>query len=136
MPNHIHVLLYFNGAKQSLNTTTGNGKRFMAYGIADRLKKIREYKLLETEHSSATKDKSKGQKHELWEDSFDVKQCRTEKFILQKLNYMHWNPCTQRWKLADKPYNYPHSSASFYELGKKHYQFLKDYRDLMHRLKD
>jgi len=37
-------------------------------------------------------DKKNGKKHEVWKDSFDVKECRTEKFILQKLTYIHNNP--------------------------------------------
>ena len=137
MPNHIHLLLYFAGGKQSLNTIVGNGKRFMAYEIINRLTNMQDWKLLKRLSIAVkTKDQEKGQKHEVWEDSFDAKQCRTEKFILQKLNYIHWNPCTGKWKLAFKPYNYFHSSASFYELGKKHYPLLKDYRDVMYLLEN
>ena len=33
-------------------------------------------------------DKSHGKKHEVWKDAFDVKECRTENFIMQKLNYV------------------------------------------------
>jgi REP element-mobilizing transposase RayT len=29
MPNHLHLLLYYAGGGQSLNTIVGNGKRFM-----------------------------------------------------------------------------------------------------------
>ena len=135
MPNHIHVLLYYAGGPQSLNTIIGNGKRFMAYGIVDCLESMKENWLLKRLHNAVKpKDKAKGQRHQVWEDSFDIKHCRTEKFILQKLNYMHWNPCTGKWKLADKPYNYLHSSSSFYELGKKTYPLLKDYKDLMFSL--
>ena len=127
MPNHIHLQFYYSGGKQNLNTIIGNGKRFMAYGIINRLEERLETKLLERLRMAVQpKDKVKGQKHEVWQDSFDIKKCITEKFILQKLNYIHWNPCTERWKLADHPYNYIHSSASFYELGKKHYPLLKD----------
>jgi hypothetical protein len=39
------------------------------------------------------KDRQRGKKHEVWEDSFDSKICRTEKFINQKLAYIHANPC-------------------------------------------
>lgn len=31
MPNHIHVLVAFRNTGQSINTTVGNGKKFMAY---------------------------------------------------------------------------------------------------------
>jgi hypothetical protein len=60
------------------------------------------------------KDKQRGKKHEGWEDSFDSSICRPEKFINQKLAYMHSNPCAERWKLSKTPGDYEHSSARFY----------------------
>lgn len=29
----------------------------------------------------------------------------------QKMQYVHWNPCTERWRLAAKPEGYKYSSA-------------------------
>jgi len=46
MPNHIHLLLYYSGEKQMLNTLIGNGKRFMAYGVVQRLQEKRAFSLL------------------------------------------------------------------------------------------
>jgi hypothetical protein len=104
----------------------------MAYGMVDRLKERKEFQLLEKlNFAVGSKDRARGKLHEIWEDTFDVKHCRTEKFILQKLNYTHYNPCTDRWKLSEKTYDYFHSSASFYELGRKNYSMLKDYRDFL-----
>ena len=46
----------------------------------------------------------------------------------QKLNYMHKNPVSGKWKLAENYLDYIHSSARFYELGEEgvfhvyHYQ--------------
>ena len=132
MPNHIHLLLYYVCEKQNLNTIIGNGKRFIAYGVIKRLKVARKFNLLEKLKSGVqSKDKLRGKKHEVWEDSFEAKECRTEKFILQKLIYMHDNPCVENWKLANRPINYPHSSASFYDCGKKIYSQLRDYRDFL-----
>lgn len=37
MLNHVHLLLFFNGGEQSLNTVSGNGKRFIGYQIIKRL---------------------------------------------------------------------------------------------------
>lgn len=37
MPNHLHMLLYFARARQSLNTIVGNGKRFIAYDMIKRM---------------------------------------------------------------------------------------------------
>lgn len=132
MPNHLHLLLHYSGGIQSLNTLVGNGKRFMAYDIISRLEEQKQGQLL-TKLQLAVKDadKKRGKKHEVWEDSFDVKECRTEKFILQKLHYIHNNPCTGKWKLADSPISYPHSSASFYISGKPGNYPVRDYRELM-----
>jgi hypothetical protein len=135
MPNHLHLLFYYAGGKQGINTIVGNGKRFMAYDIVHRLQQQHEFRLLNNLNIAVkTKDKSRGKLHEVWEGSFDIKQCRTEKFILQKLNYMHFNPCVDRWKLVTKPYDYIHSSSAFYELGVKHYPLIKDYRDFLYLL--
>lgn len=137
MPNHIHLLLYYSGEGKSLNTIIGNGKRFMAYEIVDRLKDLKEFELLRTLNKAVEqKDRIRGKLHEIWEDSFDIKECRTEKFILQKLNYIHFNPCTDKWKLSERTYDYFHSSASFYELGLTNYSLVKDYRDFLYLLND
>jgi len=77
-------------------------------------------------------DRKRNKKHAIWMDSFNVKECRTEKFILQKLNYIHNNPCSGKWKLADNPIYYFHSSASFYISGKPGgYAAVKDYREFL-----
>jgi hypothetical protein len=41
--------------------------------------------------------------HEVFEASFDIKECDSFEFIKQKLNYMHFNPCAGKWNLADMP---------------------------------
>jgi hypothetical protein len=63
------------------------------------------------------RDYNRGKLHELFEPSFDWKECRSNKFINQKLNYIHNNPCSGKWNLADSPVNYVHSSAKFYLTG-------------------
>jgi len=95
MPNHVHALIYFSKTDKSINKIIGDGKRFMAYEIVKRLKeKEREDVLSKLQNAVEAKDKQRGKKHEVWEDSFDSKICRTEKFINQKLAYMHANPCS------------------------------------------
>lgn len=67
-----------------------------------------------------------------WFDILSVNgQCRIEKFLLQKLNYIHNNPCTGKWKLTDSPIHYPHSSALFYMNGKTWNYPVKDYQELL-----
>ena len=120
MPNHLHMLLHYRTGKQSLNTIIGNGKRFMAYDIVDKLKqKEQNETLLQLQKGVQAKDRSRGKKHEVWIDSFDVKECRTEKFLLQKLVYMHMNPISGKWKLCTTILDYLHSSAPFYFNGRQ-----------------
>ena len=42
---------------------------------------------------------------------------RSNKFISQKLDYIHANPCRGIWNLALTETEYIHSSAKFYETG-------------------
>jgi REP element-mobilizing transposase RayT len=134
MPNHVHLLLHYTNAKQSLNTIIGNGKRFIGYGIVSRLEQQNQLALLnQMKEAVRLKDRQRHKKHQVWQGTFDVKECRTEKFILQKLNYIHNNPCSGKWKLYEKPYQYPHSSARFYDGGKAGYQ-VKDYSDVLAEL--
>lgn len=135
MPNHVHLLLHYTSTGQSLNTIIGNGKRFIGYDLVKRLEKNGEFVLLNQMKEAVTaKDRQRNKKHEVWQGTFDVKECRTEKFILQKLNYIHNNPCSGKWKLCDKPYQYPHSSARFYDGDKRGYK-VKDYLDVLAELK-
>jgi REP element-mobilizing transposase RayT len=132
MPNHLHMLLHYSGIGHSLNTVVGNGKRFMGYDIIERLEQQRQNRLLRRLQKAVEPgDKKRGKKHELWEDSFDVKECRTERFVLQKLNYIHKNPCAGKWMLADSLINYWHSSASFYISGKTSGYPVRHYREFL-----
>ena len=47
MPNHVHVMISFINAKQSINRIIGNGKRFMAYEIIKRLETNNELDLFQ-----------------------------------------------------------------------------------------
>ena len=118
MPNHVHVLIAFRNTGQSINTIVGNGKRFIAYEIIKRLQTQQETKLLHQLHLSVeAKDLERNKKHEVWEDSFDWKECRTNNYMEQKLTYMHANPCKGKWNLSIAPIDYEHSSARFYIAG-------------------
>jgi REP element-mobilizing transposase RayT len=132
MPNHVHLLLYFNKKQQPLNTVIGNGKRFIGYEIVKRLQHQKQEAILSLlKEGVPAVEKQRGKLHQVWQGSFDVKECRTEKFILQKLNYMHANPCTERWKLCEHWHDYGQSSAAYYELGKRDNKWLRDYRDFL-----
>lgn len=118
MPNHLHVLIGFRNIGQSINTIVSNGKRFMAYEIVKRLQQSGNKMILEQLSQAVTpSDKRRGKLHQVFEQSFDWKECRNDKFIHQKLLYIHNNPCRGVWNLVDNPVDYVHSSAKFYNLG-------------------
>ena len=118
MPNHFHVLIAFSGVSTNINRVVGNSKRFMAYDIIENLKKKNAANILNQLSQAVTEfDKKRGKLHEVFEPSFDIKECLTKKFLLQKIDYIHKNPCTGKWQLAPSPALYVHSSGGYYEDG-------------------
>jgi hypothetical protein len=131
MPNHVHALIGFRKTKQTLNTIIGTGKRFMAYEIVQRLKNQNEENLLiQLQRGVNSTDARRKKLHEVWEDSFDWKFCNDRKFMNQKLNYMHQNPCAGKWNLVDDPASYIHSSACYYLTGNPGYYMITDYMEM------
>lgn len=132
MPNHLHALIAFRNTGKSINSIIGNGKRFMAYEMVNRLKESGQIMLLnDLVEGVNISDCQRFKKHEVWEDSFDWKECRSLKFILQKLDYIHKNPCKGRWMLAPTPADYVYSSAGFYLRGEQGIYPVTHYQDIL-----
>jgi REP element-mobilizing transposase RayT len=120
MPNHLHALIAFSKTSTSINTIIGNGKRFMAYEIVKRLERSGDVKMLDKlAEGVSSRDYKRGKLHEVFQPSFDWKECRSTRFINQKMDYIHDNPCRGKWNLAENPVDYEHSSAKFYYTGKQ-----------------
>ena len=118
MPNHVHATIAFRKTVKNINTIIGDGKRFIGYEIVNRLKQTGHTDLLQQLEDRVNKsDKKRGKLHEVWEDSFDWKECNSDAFTWQKLDYMHENPCVGKWRLAENAVAYPNSSARFYISG-------------------
>ena len=131
MPNHLHCILHFHETNFNLNKIIGNAKRFMAYEIVKRLKEKKEMVILELLSVSVTeREKKKGQLHKVFKDSFDAKAIFSDKFLVQKLEYIHNNPVIGKWQLVKDFVEYEHSSASFYEEGIVKYFLPRHFRDL------
>ena len=121
MPNHFHALIAFRNTEgRSINSIVGTGKRFMAYELVTRLRNQNDLDTLGQQAGwvNAT-DARKGKQHEVFEPSFDWKECYSDKFIEQKLDCIHDNPCRGEWNLAGSPVDYAHSSAKFYLTGEQ-----------------
>jgi len=131
MPNHVHAVIAFSNSGKDINTIIGNGKRYMAYGIVERLEKSKRYEvLINLQNGVNNSDRKRRKKHEVWEDSFDWKDCRSRKMIWQKLDYMHNNACSGKWQLVENPVDYPHSSAKFYLTGEQGIYSVTNYMEL------
>lgn len=119
MPNYVHLLINLPDSVKSLNTVISNGKRFMAYELIKRLEQ--HTKILDRLSAACSdKEKAKGQKHKVFEPSFDAKPVYTVDFMNQKLDYMHNNPVSGKWNLCNEFTDYSHSSAAFYMDDKLH----------------
>ncbi|MEX2232662.1 MAG: hypothetical protein WD824_10905 [Cyclobacteriaceae bacterium] len=117
MPNHAHVLLYPTPSGKSLSKIIGDGKCFMAYDIANAIRKSgKDNLLLELQQGVESKEKRKGKIHQVFHLSFDARLCHNEWMVEQKLDYIHHNPVSGKWALVDDFLKYPYSSARFYEL--------------------
>jgi len=94
MPSHAHAIIAFSNTGKTINSIISNGKRFMDYDIIQKLAEHHHHLILQDLNSTLNNTKRKeGKLHNVFETSFDWKECRTEKFIQQKLVYVHYNPC-------------------------------------------
>jgi putative transposase len=115
MPNHVHCLMKISSNSKPLPILVLNAKRFLAYEIIDLLKEDKDYQLLNFFKFNKIRQAAK---HRVFEDGYDSQIIQSEKFFLQKLNYIHKNPCQEKWELAKSPEEYLYSSASNYIFGK------------------
>ncbi len=132
MPNHVHAIIAFKNANNKpIDIIVGNGKRFMAYEIISRLKENGNTELLNKLSNLVTAyDRKRGKLHEVFEPSFDWKECISDEFTEIKLNYIHNNPCSGKWNLIKSPQDYVHSSAKYYETGQQGVYEVFNYKQL------
>ncbi len=103
----------------------------MAYELVNRLEKANDTNTLTILYNALTeRERKKKQLHKVFKDSFDAKPIFSEQFFLQKLNYIHYNPVSGKWRLAKDLNTYEHSSASFYEEGITRRFATKHYKDV------
>jgi hypothetical protein len=122
MPNHFHFLLYQEETAPLLNKIISNGKRFLAYRIVEELRNRNNIFLLNyLEQSVSLKESIKNNRiHKIFRTSFDAILCDSERMIENILDYIHFNPVSGKWKLAESYLDYPYSSARFYEFDEIH----------------
>ena len=131
MPNHVHVTIAFRKTTKRINKIIGDGKRFIGYEIIKRLQEKDNYRLLEIlKNAVKPSDEKRGKLYEVWEDSFNWKECNNSIFSWQKINYMHNNPFSGKWRLSENAIEYDHSSARFYITGEQGTYPVLNFNDL------
>jgi putative transposase len=121
MPNHIHLL--WKIADGFVRTDVqGAFFSFTAHAFKKELKlnnaELERYRVNDADRT-----------YQFWERNPMLKECFTESFFQQKLEYIHYNPCQPHWNLAAIPEEYLWSSASYYELQDMRYSWLTHYKD-------
>ncbi|KAA9038535.1 transposase [Ginsengibacter hankyongi] len=122
MPNHIHMLWKISDGFERKDVQ-GALFSFTAHEFKKHLKKKDAVHLQKYFVNSSDRD------YQFWEREPMAKECWTEKFFRQKLNYIHFNPCQQHWNLAASPEEYKWSSARFYETGIKNFSWLSHFNE-------
>lgn len=122
MPNHIHLIwnmLKMNGKESPATSFT----KFTAHQIKSYL--ITRNPILLEEYKSEKVDRS----YQFWKCDPLAIPLSTENILIQKLDYIHFNPTIEKWGLCQYPEDYKWSSASFYENAIDEFGILKHFRE-------
>ena len=123
MPNHLHILW-----RIAAGTERANFQRDFLKITAKEIIDI----LSRTDPGMIKKItvNLKDRKLQVWKRNSMSIDLFNEMFLLQKLNYIHKNPCLPKWQLVTHPFDYTYSSAKFYYNREDPFQLLKHYADI------
>jgi len=111
MPEHIHLLLQADG-ELDISKVICRFKSHTAKQIYGYFEQNQDNYWLELLKAGAYK----GQGFAVWQETFRSEIVYSDKFLLEKLNYLHNNPV--RRGMVKDAVNWSHSSAAFYYSGK------------------
>ena len=119
MSNHFHLIWQIVGDHRRMNVQ----RDFMKY-IGQRI--LRSFKENEPLVAEGLRVNSSDRKYQVWERNSLGISLTKERFLIQKLNYIHNNPV--KAGLCKYPEEYKYSSARFYICNEKDWDFLVHYR--------
>ena len=117
MPNHIH-LIWKQNRLNGKETPFGSFLKFTAHSL------LRDLKLANCEHKYKVDASNK--EYEIWKRDSLAVEIYSKEVAIQKIEYIHANPLTGKWRLAKDDISYYYSSAKFYETGQDDFGFLND----------
>jgi len=114
MPDHIHLVIWPCGAS-TVSEIMRDYKKFTSTRVIRQAKAedISEW-IVAFQQAGEETDRSD---NKVWQDSYWDENIYSERFLRQKLNYIHHNPL--RAGLVAHPADYPYSSYRNYELGEE-----------------
>ena len=121
MPNHFHLLL-ITTKENSIYSICHSLESFTAHEILRIAKQNNHYNLIKYFNLQA--ENFKDRSHKIWQD-IQAKNCYSEDFVRQKLEYIHNNPVAKKWNLVKYRNNYKYSSAGYYDSDLKQKSILK-----------
>ena len=113
MPNHVHLIVRFLEG-HTLPDVMREFKKHTARQIIRQYHAENNYRGLEFLEQAASHIPE--QRYKVWEDGYDARNLFSPDFLRQKIEYVHNNPCQPRWRLVERPEQYPWSSARYYLL--------------------
>ena len=120
MPNHLHLLwnqLKMNGKEFPKNSF----EKFTSHAFKKKLQKENPEELKKFSVDASDRN------YNFWQRDPLAISIFSREMALQKLNYMHYNPIQEHWKLCNAPEDYRYSSASFYEMQQDEFKIVTHY---------
>ncbi|MDW3210727.1 MAG: transposase [Reichenbachiella sp.] len=115
MPNHIHLIWRLNNL---------NGKELPSASLL-KFTAHEFKKMLPKEELYSYQIDAPNKKHKFWQENSRAIELWTPAVAYQKLDYIHRNPVSGKWKLVNDWVDYKYSSGSFYENQSSDFGFLK-----------
>ena len=113
MPNHVHMITQATG-KYSISEILRDLKKFTARSIVKKIEdeKPEGYNDILATFVEAGKTLKRITTYKVWQDGNRAKIVYSNKFLMEKLNYIHNNPV--EYSLCSVPWEYKYSSGSNY----------------------
>ncbi len=111
MPSHLHAIV--KPIDRAIGDLLQEFGSYTAHAILKQFRADNKSDLIEFFHQQRRDSRHQ---HSIWQD-VQAKNIYTEKFLEQKLEYIHSNPIAKEWKLVIERAEYPYSSACFYDRG-------------------
>lgn len=115
LPDHLHIIIKPLGEFRPEAII----QRFASYTSHEILKQLRKdgnKQLLEFFRKCA--EEKNDRKHQIWQEAL-AKNVFSEKFLFEKMEYIHNNAVYKRWMLVENRSDYPYSSACYYDRGEE-----------------